>query len=444
MRDSPHQKPLPHSKVKKKFSSYVVSRLITFTTISLALTVGVLYTFLSHSMNREFQQRVQLHITETESAILNRIESIKEDVRFLAMDNAVRISLMLGVKSQIVQLVERQYKWEKGVIFCIQKIDTHDYIPELSESTRQMISTLNILATEDDTPYPTKAVNQRQSQQNGKFFYSFNIIRNSELIGDAFALYDISKDQDFWQQFNTDNTVRLICRDEARIIDLKTGRELKVKIDLKTGKALSKDFSSKKERLFHKVWNSWHHENIWPFSKTAHSPRLIAMKKLPGFYYEYTSTPLVKEKQSLILLLLSLCGFIFILSLLVSILIARAASSPLAFMADHALIAAKIASNISDISDISAISSQCRFQEDQNRFHEFQQFSTAFNTLLSSLFSIQRSLAHHRDNLEIMVTEGTDQLHQSRKNLHKIIDALPTDLSLSILSVKFKVPIKRP
>lgn len=143
----------------------MVLRLIIFTALSISLIIGVLYSFLSHSMNREFQHRLQIHINTTESDILNRINSVKSRVRFLAMDNSVRISLMLGVKSQIIQLVERQYKWENGETFFVRKIDAPDCLPELPNTTRKTVSELTAQITDYDTKRHIKNPNGLSAQK---------------------------------------------------------------------------------------------------------------------------------------------------------------------------------------------------------------------------------------------------------------------------------------
>ena len=374
---------------RKKFSNYVALVLMIFTAISLALVVGVLYSFLSTSMTREFYQAVQVHEAETTTKILNKIKFIKNQVQFLGMNNSVRVNLMLGIRNQILEIIKRQYRWENGAVFCVQKKDSDLFIPDLPKSMKKTISQFKKENSKDNT-YQFPPV---YSFDNGKllFVFSFQIKRKKESIGTAYCLYDLSQDHDLWNNFIPHHNARILFKNQNKLIDLKTRNPI---ID-DSYLALEVSVVDKKE--FHGILNQ---------------NNFLEMERLPGFYYQFSPKELIKAKNELISLLTCLCSFILFLTLFVSFIIARKASHPLEIMAEQALSAATNSSPFS-------------FDENKIHFSEFHQLSEAFNKLLKSLFTTQATLAEHKNNLGELVRKRTLKLHQAKQNLHKILESLP-------------------
>jgi hypothetical protein len=118
---------------KRKFSSFLVWTLIAFEAGSLALVVGLLYGFLSRSMTQKFYIQLEAQEAEVNTLLQDRLHQIKAQLRELSLNNTVRVSLMLGVKSQLLEHLQAQYVPVDGVFFYIQEQGRTAFMPELPE-----------------------------------------------------------------------------------------------------------------------------------------------------------------------------------------------------------------------------------------------------------------------------------------------------------------------
>ncbi len=355
---------------QKTFSNFLVKVLVALIFLSLALVVGVLYNTLSRSMTREFFHELKLHQSEAAMAVQDRVESVRSQLGFLGQDNAIRIVLMLGVHGQLVEIMERQYPSSRGVVFTIQDREKGIFIPPLPPSLAESMAELsNKDAGAAPLPESFHYLNNRIIA-----VFSVPIIRKDERIGTGYALFEISRDKEFWQRFDAQNGARLLVRTPEGLINLKNGQKV----------SMEKDTDA----------------HIFP------------MKNFPGFLFGASSTSLKAEKLSLIVLLVILCSAIFALTLVVSFAIARKVSNPLEMMAEQAQL---IAGN----------PSRRYLDEDAIHHVEFSKLARAFNQVLKSLFHSQETLARHRDTLEEQVKEQTLELRRSQAMLQTMVDSLP-------------------
>jgi PAS domain S-box-containing protein len=355
---------------QKTFSNFLVKVLVALIFLSLALVVGVLYSILSSSMTREFFHELKLHKSEAAMAVQDRVESVRSQLEFLRQDNAIRIVLMLGVPGQLNGIMERQYPNSRGVLFTIQDLGKGFFTPPLPPDLAESMAELSNKGV-GDTPLPNvfHCLNHRIIA-----VFSVPIIRKEERIGTGYALYEISRDREFWQRFDAHNGARLLVRCPEGLTDLKNGQRVSMEKDT-----------------------------------DAH---LFPMKIFPGFLFAASSKSLKAEKLSLIVLLVILCSAIFALTLVVSFAIARKVSTPLEMMAEQAQL---IAGN----------PSRRYLDEDAIHHVEFSKLARAFNQVLKSLFHSQETLARHRDTLEEQVKEQTVELRRSQAMLQTMVDSLP-------------------
>ncbi len=355
---------------QKKFSNFLVTVLVALIFLSLSLVVGVLYSTLSRSMTREFFHELKLRQSEAAMAVQDRVESVRSQLAFLGQDNGIRIVLMLGGHGQLAEIMERQYPSSRGVVFTIQDRKKGIFIPALPPARAEWMAELsNKGEASPPLPHGFHCLNNRIIA-----VFSVPFMRKKRLLGTGYALYDISKDKEFWQRFNAKDGAGLLVRTPKGLVNLQTGQRVSIEPDADT--------------------------------------HLFPMKHFPGFLFTASTTSLTAEKISLIILLVILCSTIFALTLAVSFVIARKVSNPLVLMAEQAQ---TIAGN------------PARRYLDEDAIHhvEFSTLARAFNQVLKSLFHSQETLARHRDTLEEQVKEQTLELRRSQAMLQTMLDSLP-------------------
>ena len=371
----------------KRFSRFLAWALVGFQGVSLTLVVGVLYGILSRTMTREFDNKLQAQQTEISIVLQDRLNELKTNLREISLNNAVRVSLMLGVKSQLLELMQGQYPYSDGAFFLIQERESPTLIPDLPVRLRALGPHLRRL--------PHKGQLQGIKFRNfgdGLFLslFSIPIKRKDDRLGTAYVLYDLSQDMRFWARLGTYPRSRLLIRDQGHLKDLSTGEDIPIlnKIREFTAEGLEPTRAD----LFPKE-------------------SLIPLKDFPGLLYAASSVPLQEKKRSLIFMLVFLCTAIFILTLLVSLLIARRMSEPLDSMADQAL-------------EISQKPSNLFLREKEIRYIEFRKLAQAFNQVLKNLLEAQEELKK----------SAKKELDASEERYRRTLEAAPDAISMTRLA----------
>jgi PAS domain S-box-containing protein len=342
-------------KSEKKFSRFIAWALILFEGVSLTLVLGILYGILSKTMTREHYNKIQAQQAEVDMILKDRLNQLETKLLELSLNNTVRVSLMLGVKSQLLEVMKEQYAPSNGAFLCVEEKVQGSFFPELPESLWPLRPHLQKLSS----------TGHLQAIRFGNFgdglflsILSNPIKRKNDHLGTAFALYDLSEDKDFWSRIGAPAHGRLLIRNKVHLVDLNTGRSTPIP---KVLRGLTfKD-----------------HESSGVDLTTGES--LIPLRDFPGLYYAASSVPLLEKKTSLILTLAVLCAAVFSLTLLVSFLIGRRMSEPLENMADQAM-------------EIARKPSDSFLRKEQIRYVEFRKLAKAFNQVLLSLLEAQKQL----------------------------------------------------
>jgi len=350
----------------KRFSRFIVLALILFEVASLALVMGILFGILSKTMTWEFYNRLQGQQAEMNTILKERLNELETNLRDISLNNTVRVSLMLGVKSQLLDVLERQYPASDGVFYFVREEEGGHFFPELPQVLLPLNSHLQNLSQKE----------QMQTIQFGNFagliltISSKPIKRQEDKLGTAFVLHDLSMDKRFWDRVRGTAQGRLLIRNEAYLIDLHSGEASR--IPEKSGELT---FSG----------------DEFPGVNLNARESLIPLRDFQGLYFAASSAPLKEKKNSLILTLAVLCAAVFFLTLLVSFLIGRKMSEPLENIADQALEIARKPSNLF-------------LREEEIRYLEFRKLAQAFNRVLFGLLEAQEELKK-RAKMEIDATE---------------------------------------
>ena len=350
---------------KKRFSRFIAWTLVIFQGVSLTLVVGILYATISNSMDHEFYNKLQVQEKEVSMALSDRLNQLETRIREISLNNSVRVSLMLGMKNQLLELMVRQYPFANGAFFFIQEREGSMFIPELPGSLMALKPYLQKL-------YQKKDLQKIEFQNfgDGLFFslFSIPINRKDDRLGTAYVVYDLSQDTHFLQRILRKSHSKLFIQTPEHLVDIRTGRNRTLP-----------------EGIRDLATNGSDH----PLTDLFPGENLIPLEMFPGLFYAASSEPLQKEKSSLIFRLVFLCAAIFLLTLLVSFLIARKVSNPLESMANQALEIAREPSSPS-----------LQLQEGKLEYVEFHNLAHAFNQVLISLLETQGKLQRRAKELD--------------------------------------------
>ena len=115
----------------KRFSTFLSWTLIIFEAVSLSVVLGVLYTLLSRAIESEFLHRAEVREMETSMALNDRIELLGNQLHDIVTNNTIRVNLMLGVKSQVLEILKAKYPPSDGAYFFVREAGESEFLPPL-------------------------------------------------------------------------------------------------------------------------------------------------------------------------------------------------------------------------------------------------------------------------------------------------------------------------
>ncbi len=366
----------------KSFSRFLCSTLVLFEGVSLSLTVGILYGILSNTITREHSNAVQAEQTEVSMVLQDRLNGLQSRLRELSLNNTVRVSLMLNVKSQLAELMEQHYAPSNGMYFAVIEKDAPVSLPNIPEKIQSVLGPyLQELPREGGV----REVELRNFG-NGMLLSVFAcpIMRKDDILGTAVAIYDLSRDEYFRQRFDVGKGNTLLVPGNGQLADLFTGRARPVP------ESISEFFP---DNLSSPVIDRFPGETV------------MQLKGFPDLFYASSSAPLHQRKFSLVMLLLALCASVFLLTFWVAIFVSRKVSAPLQSMADRAI---RISREPSDLF----------LPQEEIRHVEFRKLARAFNTVLRSLLTAQEELSR----------KAREELDASERKYRNLVETSPTGI----------------
>lgn len=334
---------------RKRFSRFLIWTMVLFQAISLSLVLGVLYGTLSRTMTREFHNDLALGQADFRTTLQDRLTLHRDRLREISFNNTIRVSLMLGLKDQVKEVLSTHYPVMPEVSFFVRSFEDHSFMPEIPPDYRGLLPLFDGMEVEENL--------------SGKFFRngagrfssvnSLPIMRSTQPLGTAFMIYDVRADSRLWERSGDPWMSTVVQKTEEGFVDLRTGAPFDFPdepLDEPAGQMLSSG------------------EFV-----------LLPVKDFPGLFYTATSVPLREKKQRLILTLGLLCMGVFALTVLTAMLIARRMTKPLDWMVFQAREIAEEASPLS-------------LDETGSRYREFAMLAGAFNLVLESLREAQEQL----------------------------------------------------
>jgi PAS domain S-box-containing protein len=362
--------------MERSFSRFIVSVLVVFEAVSLALIVGVLYGILSRSITSDFYNQIKAEGVEISMALQDRIAQLNTRLREMSLNNTIRVSLMLGLENQLVEVMMRQYPYSDGAFYCLRGAEFPEMFPVLPEGLKPLKQEMERLAKKEKSHFI------RFHEPGGGGYVtlmSVPIMRKEERLGTAFVWYNLFKDDCFWEHVRVSGRPKLLAQSGQGWTDLRTGRDIHVSGNIRTT-----------------VKGGTGEVQIDRLPGYA----LVPLKDFPGVFYANSSLPLERRKHDLILILTVLCAVIFVATLLAAFLIFRKVTYPLRSLAEQA-------------EEISRQPAGRFLKPEGIRHSEFRKLTQAFNQVLSGLFEAQQELKKQTEKELAASEERYRDIHEA-------------------------------
>ena len=328
---------------KKRFSTYLVTTFAALATLSVVVIVIALYGYFNKRVESEFRKKILAEKGQVEIILNNRISSISSLLKDLGSDNIIRVTVMLDGKSQLEDRVSEFYPSSAGVYFFVKKQGETAVIPEsYPEVSKKLIE----FALER---YPYGEVQEEDGDTRLLWWLSTPIMHQTQLMGTAYALYDMTRDKKLIEQVHDTVSGHVSMLRSNQLYSLASAEALQLDDEMLNNIAMNLE--------------------LLPLGKTN------ILSKIDGFdnlYFNSSLEALVNEKRKVTLWVGISSVIILALSILLSIRLGKRMVEPLRRMTKMAI---QISEGQKDLS----------FETGRSNYWEFAQLSQAFNYMLANL-----------------------------------------------------------
>ncbi len=330
-------------KNRKRFSTYLVTTFVVLGTLSVFVILVALYGYFGKQVESEFRKKILAEKGQVEIILNNRISSISGMLKDLGSDNIIRVTVMLDGKSQLQDRVSEFYPSREGVYFFVKKQSEKYVIPDSYPNLNKKL--INFAQKN----YPYGEVVEDDGNTRLLWWFSTPIMDQTQLMGMAYALYDMTRDNKLISVVNqtVDGDVSIVKSDRLyRLIS-------------KTSVSLSEEMR----------------QNIAMKLELLPLGNKIILSKIDGFdnlYFHSSLEALISAKRKVSLWIGLLSIVILTLSIIMSIYLGKKMVAPLRQMTKKAI-------------QISEGEKDLLFESNDSNYWEFNQLSQAFNFMLANL-----------------------------------------------------------
>lgn len=329
---------------QKRFASFLLTTIVSLVTLSVVLISTGLFVYFNQRLRFEFNNKLLAQKGQAELLLKNRIAEIKRRTLNLSFDNTIRVTMMLGVTPQLQERLEHLYPAHDGVYLFVQNVGEKFFYP-LKYSDLSQEEIVDFFAKSPAGDFFVKDGKERVI-----WLFTAPIMRQTERLGIAFAIYDLAADRQLLQT-----------------IQRTTGSELSI-IRNNTVLCLNSGISYSITDNQKEFW----HANAEPHLIPINDDKVIAqLQGFPHLFFVSSFKLLLKEKNKFILLI-TLFSFAAIgVSVSIAVFLGKQMAKPLQNMTDKAI-------RISEGKEAS-------FVQRQSSYWEFDQLSQAFYKMLVNL-----------------------------------------------------------
>ena len=330
-------------KNKKRFSTYLVTTFVVLATLSVFVMLVTLYGYFGKRVESEFRKKILAEKGQIEIILNNRIAGITGMLKDLGADNIIRVTVMLDGKSRLQERVSEFYPSREGVFFFVKKQGEESVIPQTyPQLSENLVNLVQIR-------YPYGEILDDEGEKRLVWWLSTPIMDHTQLMGSAFALYDMTRDVKLIDSILQNTTGDVSMVESDKLYSLTSGKSLQLNDDIRESLAMNLELVPLGENYI--------------------------LSKIYGFdnlYFQSSLKALVGEKHKIAVWIGMLSIVILAISILTSIYLGRKMVEPLRQMTQKAI-------------QISEGEKDLLFENTSGNYWEFDQLSQAFNYMLTNL-----------------------------------------------------------
>ena len=327
----------------KRFATNLVATFAVLATLSVIVIVIALYGYFDKRVESEFRKKILAEKGQVEIILNNRISRISSLLKDLEADNIIRVTVMLDGNSQLEERLAEFYPSQQGVYFFVKKHNELAVIPPTYPNVSPSLIDFALKR------YPYGETMQDSGVTHLLWLFSTPIMLKTQLMGTAFALYDMTQDKQMIQQVSDTASGEISMLSSDRLYSLGSGQTLQL------NEEMLKSIASNLELL--------------PLGNK------LILSKIDGFdnlYYKSSLETLVNEKRKVTAWIGLFSIVILAVSIIMSIQLGKKMVEPLRRMTRMAI-------------QISEGQKDLLFESGSNNYWEFEQLSQAFNYMLTNL-----------------------------------------------------------
>ncbi len=327
---------------RKRFSTYLVTTFVVLATLSVFVILVALYGYFGKQVEAEFRKKILAEKGQVEIILNNRILTISGMLKDLGSDNIIRVTVMLDGKSQLKDRISEFYPSREGVYFFVKKQSEKSFIPETYPNLSQKL----IDFAQKTYPYG-EVIDDGNTHL--VWWFSTPIMHQTQLMGTAYALYDMTQDDKLMSIVNqtVGGDVSIVKSD--RLYSLISRKAVSLSEEMRNNIAMKLELLMLSNKLI--------------------------LSKIDGFdslYFQASLEALISAKRKVSLWIGFLSIVILTLSILMSIYLGKKMVEPLRQMTKKAI-------------QISEGEKDLLFENNNSNYWEFNQLSQAFNYMLANL-----------------------------------------------------------
>jgi len=344
-------------KHQKRFSTYLIATYVFLATVSVVVILAALHIYFGTRVESEFYKKMRAQRVQVEIILNNRIADIKDILKNLSLDNTLRVTLMLGAKSQLRERIIQFYPSQGGVYYFVKKSGGKTFFPDKYSGISQ--KTIDFAAARSPEGKILKVKNRLQLI----WWFSAPVMHLKKHMGTVYALYDMTQDKRLIERIHktVDGDIAMI--NSGRIFRLNSRDTLTLdSMDLNSSFTKSEFISLGSNVVLSEI-------------KGSNSLFFLSSKEI-----------LTREKRRVTFLMGLFSFAVLAVSLIMSFFLSKKMVEPLRKMTQKAIL-------------ISKGNKETFFENDDKNYWEFSQLSQAFNFMLANLKDAQEQ-SRYKELLE--------------------------------------------
>ena len=189
------------SERRRRFSTVLMATIIVLVAMSVVIILSVLSEHFSRRVESEFQKKLRAQQGQAEILINNRFADIRNVLDNLAADNTVRVTVMLGARSQLKQRISQTYPSGGGAYYFVQKYGDVSIFPLSYPGLSQEF----IASVFEKRPY--EEIIKDGSKTRLMWLFITPIMNTEGRMGTAYALYDLVEDKELIDKYAAEDAL---------------------------------------------------------------------------------------------------------------------------------------------------------------------------------------------------------------------------------------------